>query len=471
MQPPPVDLTATISTFEQLLLSRAASMGLPSTNILVDVPQRVQVLNNLSDAMSALPPERRASSIYLSKFFMAVSAGLFDAALNYLWDETITELRKRIVDYDLAYFFDLAATTPEKRAELNSEEDLAKLTDDEVIRAAAKIGFISDLGHRQLDLVRFMRNHASAAHPNQHEIQPFQLLGYVETCIKEVITLPQSPTMVETSRLLANVKQETVTTALAASYATLFAGLRREQTEALANGLFGIYVAPSSTAVIRDNVRALLPYLWPHIPESVRFAFGVRFARFKANLDTTKATLAREFLERMGGELYLPEDVRVGEIDGLLDELIEAHYGMNNFHTEPPLAQRLQRHIGTQPVPEGVRNKYVAALVDAFLGRGSGLSWAADPIYEAMLKQLAPTEASIALIEATGANVAGRLGMPIPQQQLARLLDILKPKAVTAQAQNLEKAIREFSGPRHNMMLDSGIRRLREALEVQVDAS
>lgn len=28
---------------------------------------------------------------------MAGSVGLFDAALNYLWDETVIELRKRVI--------------------------------------------------------------------------------------------------------------------------------------------------------------------------------------------------------------------------------------------------------------------------------------------------------------------------------------------------------------------------------------
>ncbi len=59
-----------------------------------------------------------------------------------------------------------------------------------------------------------MRNHAIAAHPNRHELQPFTLLGYMGgTCIKEVITLPQTSTMVATSRLLSNIKTTTMTAA------------------------------------------------------------------------------------------------------------------------------------------------------------------------------------------------------------------------------------------------------------------
>jgi len=37
-----------------------------------------------------------------------------------------------------------------------------------------------------------MRNWASAAHPNQNQITGLQLIGWFETCTKEVIALPET---------------------------------------------------------------------------------------------------------------------------------------------------------------------------------------------------------------------------------------------------------------------------------------
>lgn len=34
----------------------------------------------------------------------AAAVGLFDASLNYLWDETVSELRRRVAGFDLSYF-------------------------------------------------------------------------------------------------------------------------------------------------------------------------------------------------------------------------------------------------------------------------------------------------------------------------------------------------------------------------------
>ena len=71
--------------------------------------------------------------MYLSKFLAAVTAGLFDAALNYLWDETILQLRYRVAQYDIQYFFDVAVSSPERRKKLNDVEDLVKIDDSELI--------------------------------------------------------------------------------------------------------------------------------------------------------------------------------------------------------------------------------------------------------------------------------------------------------------------------------------------------
>lgn len=188
----PAGIDKQLADFEMALLGAIGGLQLPTDGVLVDFEQRRRVFANFADAISDLQPNDRAGAMYLSKLLAAVGAGLFDAALNYLWDETIAELRRRIAGYDLAYFFDIAVQSPERRKHLQTANDLSKVEDQELIRAAREIGLVSDVGFQQLDLIRYMRNYASAAHPNQNVIGAFQLIGWIETCIKEVITLPES---------------------------------------------------------------------------------------------------------------------------------------------------------------------------------------------------------------------------------------------------------------------------------------
>jgi hypothetical protein len=172
---PSANYSSQIKQFEDGLLVFIEQYGLPTSQVLVQVSERLRVFSNVESVMERIDLDQRQRSIYISKFIAAAAAGLFDAALNYLWDETIYELRRRVAQYDLAYFYDAAVgSSAEKRKKLNTEEDLVKIDDSSLIKGSYEIGLISDLGFSHLDRIRYMRNWASAAHPNQHQITGLQ---------------------------------------------------------------------------------------------------------------------------------------------------------------------------------------------------------------------------------------------------------------------------------------------------------
>lgn len=89
-------------SFETQLMAVFSQLGLPQEKILVGVKERGKVFKNIESVVSEIQPDQRTNSIYISKFLAAAAAGLFDASLNYLWDETVLEIRKRVSMYDVA---------------------------------------------------------------------------------------------------------------------------------------------------------------------------------------------------------------------------------------------------------------------------------------------------------------------------------------------------------------------------------
>ena len=448
-----------LQEFETELLGALDRVGLPSTDVLVGIDQRARVFQNYPGAIDLLDNDKRQQSMYLSKMLAAVAVGLFDAALNYLWDETVSELRRRIARYDLAYFFDIAVPSPERRRGLRSESDLAQLPDQDLIRASYEIGLVSEIGYQQLDLIRYMRNYASAAHPNQNEINAFQLLGWIETCIKEVITLPESRIVAETKRLLANVRNGLVTADNSTATAEFFSDLPPDQADNLAAGFFGQYVMPESNESARDGVRLLLPHLWIRVSESKRHEFGLKYGKYVANGDTDRSERARELLDVVEGAAYLPEQVRVAEISAAVDELLIAHRGHNNFYTEPTFARRLLLLTG-EPVPDSVKVPYVGALVEVFLTNGNGVAWAADPHYVEMISRFDPSESEQALVILFDPIISSTLRWEPAQLKYVELLDLLEPKLTRPAARDLMEGIRSFSSSPSDLPKDSSLKRL-----------
>ena len=453
------DVKTLVAEFEHAMLLELSKIGLPSAGVLVGIEERRSVFANFASAIALIDESSRSRSLYLSKFLAAVGAGLFDAALNYLWDETVSELRRRVAAYDLAYFFDVAVTSPERRRQLKSEDDLYRVEDQELIRASREIALISDVGFQQLDLIRYMRNHASAAHPNQNDIMAFQLLGFLQTCIREVITLPESAGVAQTRRLLKNVRDGQIDANIAAGTAEFFRGLGQAQADNIAAGLFGIYVNPDSFEPARDGVRLLLPQLWPLVSEDQRRQFGVRYGRFVANGDQSQANLSRQLLDVVGAAAYLPDPVRVAELAAALDELLAAHRGFNNFYTEPGPARRLDSLAGER-VPDAIRTPYVAALVEAFLGNGNGVAWNADPSYRSMISRFTTEEAEIALLQLHVDTVQSRLRWSVPRVKYDELLAILEPKITRPVARELLEAMKTFRGAPSDLAKDTEMKRL-----------
>lgn len=458
--------TFDLQRHEAGLLSVIAELGLPIDNVLVPVTERIRVFNNIQETLSRLPAEHVARSVYLSKYLAAVASGLFDAALNYLWDETVGELRRRVANYDLEYFFDLAVgSQPDRRKRLSVAEDLSKVEDSELVSAALKMDLISDVGYRQLDLVRHMRNYASAAHPNQVELRALQLLEYLETCIVEVITLPETSVVVEIKKLLGNVKQTALDPADAPHIAQGFPGMGQTQADNLGEGLFGIYTTTTTDAQVRTNVRLLFPLLWPYLSEDVRGRFGIKYNRHLTNGDADQTAWARELLDVVDARRYLPEHVRVADIDSAVDALVVAHRGYNNFYAEVGPARELRALVGPSPdVPAVVRRKYVHAVVEGFLGNPWGVSHGAEDYYVQMIEGLTTDEALLALRSVEDVAVASTLQSQAPARRFSALLEMLKTRVVGRPAADLLEALEQFTGDLSKAAKDSHIKRLIDAL-------
>src|SRR5258707_362646 len=147
-----------------------SDLGLPTAQVLVDFGERRFVLQSLQQTLEVLPYEERAKAYYLSKFSVSVAIGLFDAALNFLWDETILALRRLASSIDLSYFFDTAEKRESYRAKLQTADDLASLDDLTLIDTCVRVELLSDVNREGLRHVNYMRNHASAAHHNKNNL-------------------------------------------------------------------------------------------------------------------------------------------------------------------------------------------------------------------------------------------------------------------------------------------------------------
>jgi hypothetical protein len=459
---PVQETIAQMQQFESSLLEAIGKLKLPTESILVPVQERAVIFNNVESVVLRVDESLRPHSVYLSKFIAACASGLFDAALNYLWDETILQLRRRISQYDLSYFYD-NAVSGDKRSKFNTEEDLTRLSDAETIEGAKRIELVSDIGYRHLDYIRFMRNWVSAAHPNQNELTGLQLIGWLETCIKEVMSLPLSAITVEIGKFLSNIRATVLTAEDANRTAVFFVNLSQEQVNNLTSGLYSIFTRADTSQQIRGNVELIVPYLWERVDEPTRNRFGIQYGRFVANNDRPEADLAKYFLDRLNASSYIPETLRAAEIDSVLDNLLNAHRGSDNFYSEPPFAKALQDKIGDKgTVPETIEDKYTNAVVDVFLSNGNGVCWDADVIYKKLISFFNLRQSITAVLSFYTDTISNKLWSSLCKEKYLELLSMLETRVTAPVVEYLIRDIKSFTGPFHEMHRDTNLLRQAE---------
>jgi hypothetical protein len=377
--------TAAIDKFSDGFQNYLEDLGLPSDDVLAAVDERATVIGNVPKLVQSLTDEQRTDAMYMSKFIAACGAGLFDAALNFLWDEVVVRLRSRVAHFDLGYFLDTALPDPQTRKQFKTEDDLRSLSDDALIRGALKCGIISDIAYKHLDYIRDMRNWASAAHPNHVQLTGLQLAAWCETCVKEVLIKEPDGAVLEVGRLLENLRTQKLTANEVPAISTSLRRLRSDLVTALLRSIVGLYCDPRQEVRVRDNARLVARDVWDLATTSARAEVGLKYANYAANADVDRKKLAHEFLDLVDGLSFLPESDRAVEIATLVTRLESAHDGMNNFYNEPPIARELRKFIGVDgAVPPLVNDEYVRVLARCRIGRTSGVSNMASPLYDAL---------------------------------------------------------------------------------------
>ena len=84
--------------------------GLPYEGIIAEDNDRDILMRSMPDLLEKIPNDKKSNAIYLSRFIAASSIGLYDAALNYVWNEVVINLRKKVLNYGLSRFYDNAIT-------------------------------------------------------------------------------------------------------------------------------------------------------------------------------------------------------------------------------------------------------------------------------------------------------------------------------------------------------------------------
>lgn len=461
------EIAPAVEIFSTQVVSYLDYLGLPKDNILVPYERRRPVFQNMPTVLDSLTEEKRLAAVYISKFVAACAVGLFDAALNYLWNETVRNLREKVARFDLSYFFDSVVREPDRRSRLRSEPDLEKIDDWELIRGCHATGITTETGFRHLDYVRNMRNHASAAHPNQVEITGLQIVSWLETCIVEVLAKEPSEPAIKIQQLLNSLRTEQLSEADVPIIEAALPLLPEDLSSSLLRAMVGMYTDTDIDSRVRDNMKLVARSVWGVAPDEARREAGVKQATLAVNGEVSRANLAREFIEIVDGLEYLPDSTLATELSTVLDNLETAHSGWHNFSAEQPPAKLLFRLVPKSgDVPKSILVKYVKTLTMCSIGNGHGVSWAAEDYYDALISRFSDSNIVAFINLVRDPEIASRLQFQSCVRRYQSLAVRLNERAVRPRIKEILSFVEGYDQHRlYSIRNDAGFNQLRRILQ------
>jgi hypothetical protein len=179
-------------------------LGLPSEGVIADANDRQIMSENLPKYIMTLDQRTKQDARYLSKFVVGAGFGLFDYALNAIWNEVAETLKKKAISYGVEIFFD-CAVSGKLRESYKTDDDLSGLKDIVILDTCRKLELISEITYKKLAHILDMRNNVGISHPTDIQINAYELLGWLQNCVKDVINDQPSDAAIRVKAFLDNL--------------------------------------------------------------------------------------------------------------------------------------------------------------------------------------------------------------------------------------------------------------------------
>ena len=451
-------LVEKVTKFELIL----NDLGLPSENIIASVDERENIMKMLPQLMNSIPESQKRDATYLSRFVAGAVIGLFDASLNYVWNEVVISLRQKIIYFGIDTFFD-NAVADKVREQYKNEDDLLGIKDKTMLETLRKLEWISNVVYLKLCHILDMRNQIGASHPNSYNINSFELLGWLKTCVTEVINDKPSSSAVHIKKIVEQIKKSTsslddITIGTIGKEVKKFSSV---MSGTLLRALFGIFIVESTSVEASENVLKLSKEIWKYCRDDIKYDIGEKKLFFRNNLQKNKEDLTYKFLEYCDGLPYLSLTERSLEISGLCDDLHTVHNEWDNYYHEPPIAKKIMKYI-SQPsdIPNDREEKIIKTFLECRIGREvtycQGVSPGAVGYYDSLFKMLTEEQIKIALTEIKYQMESISIGKSIRAKNIRKIIDIFIREDISDRLKEILNYIVEFDNREiiHNVYKD-----------------
>jgi hypothetical protein len=381
-KPPAPLLPALPDSILPSIQALTAALGVPRT-VLASDEEIEYVWRDLPRELREIPSPLRGELV--ARMCVAVSAGLFDGAMNYIWNAAVLQLRAKIRNFGLPIVAQIIQADFE-------EKHLTELQDSRLLELCLKLNLVDEDGFFFLDQCRDIRNNFSAAHPTLGTINDREFNTFLNRCIRYALADASSPKGVEISAFISAIKGARFNANQNGIWVQRLSETHAAQRQLLIGMIHGIYCDPNTSEPSRLNALDVCNAFKDSFTAALRSDLVNKHSEYAAKGDEPRHTASLQFFEKLGLLTLLNESEKHAVFSRAIERLWNVHNEMNNFYNEPPFAERLLELSSQSAVPETVQEQFVLTVVCCSIGNGYGICRAAIRHYEQIIKSFSPRE-------------------------------------------------------------------------------
>lgn len=307
----------------------------------------------------------------------AYDAGLYDMASVFVWSKTIMTLKYQLGQLGMPFVSELL-----DRPEIDAYSNYQDISNDDAIRLAEDLGFISSSGAFRLrnagDIVKHFSSPdmVDVVEEEDSSIQLAEAYMILRTCVEYVLYMKNPVISVDFKSFrdslmegLLSKEEDAVQKICDGQYFYKRTGLR------IILGLIKTCEGAQLENVLA-NANIIIPLIWTELSKQEKYQVGRNYADMITSGNSLAASGLKQVLLKVKGFDFVPEDLRSRAFSKAAEAIFDAHFGMNNFFTEPLPVRNLNR-MGTV-IPISVFSKCLTAVLCVKLGNTYGVSFNAQ---------------------------------------------------------------------------------------------
>ena len=353
-------------------------------------------------------------------------------ALLELWNSSVHNLRRRIEMYSIDIFTSTIASFPGRKSYKKDGDTLSEcwagVDDVNLITGAVQIGVLNKKAGQALEMINWMRNHASPAHDSDDCVTREDVMGLVILLQNNLFNLPIPDPAHSPVALLDPIKSQPLTE----DQIEMF----KEEINAFSNKdirtIFGysMDVIAEGEEPAYQNVCSLFNTIWNRATEELKTNMGLRLHNLifdpsqDKSSDNSASDRLYDVLLKVSGIKYIPDGARASIYRRLAKNLATAKNTSYGWSLEVS-ASRALKQVGIF-VPsiafEDVYQEILSVWCGNYWGRSDAHIHLRDFIFTLPPKQ----RIAVAKLFQTNDRVRSELYQTRPQQNALALLNEIK---------------------------------------------